>query len=169
MRRISFFLLTHVIMISGLNAQTTISEGEVYGLWTKLQSPYHINGDITIPNDSTLTIEPGVVVEFQNHYALLAQGQLLAVGTENDTIIFTVKDTTGFSNQDTTLGGWSGIRFIDTPVTNDSSQIAYCRFQYGKAIGTSWPSNSGGALCIVNFNKLRYIQQSVYRKFSQRS
>jgi predicted outer membrane repeat protein len=154
MIRILVIFIFFTLLLTGLFAQTIINEGDVSGVWTKAQSPYHINGDVTIPNDSTLTIKPGVLVEFQGHYALEVKGQLLAVGSENDTIRFTVNDTTGFSNTDTTQGGWSGVRFIDTPVTNDSSQIAYCRFQYGKAVGTSWPSNSGGALCVVNFSKL---------------
>ena len=53
-------------------------------------SPYYIQGDITIPNDSTLTIEAGVLVEFQGHYALNVQGQLLAIGTDTNIITFTV-------------------------------------------------------------------------------
>ncbi|OGP66167.1 MAG: hypothetical protein A2169_14035, partial [Deltaproteobacteria bacterium RBG_13_47_9] len=41
---------------------TSIAAGNVSGTWTLANSPYHINGEITIPNDSTLTIEPGVEV-----------------------------------------------------------------------------------------------------------
>jgi hypothetical protein len=127
-------------------AQIIINGGYVSGIWTKTDSLYLINGNITVPDDSTLVIEPGVTVEFQGHYALEVQGRLLAVGTENDTILFTVNDTTGFGDADTTLGGWFGIRFTDTPQTNDSSRIAYCRLQYGKAVADFWHLNAGGAL-----------------------
>jgi len=135
-------------------SQTIVPGGDVYGNWDTINSPYQIMGDITIPNDSTLTVDPGVNVEFQGHYALTVYGRLLAMGTENDTIVFTVNDTTGFYNPDTTLGGWYGINIVDTPVQNDSSKIMYCKIQYGKAVGSGWWLNAGGAICVVNFNKV---------------
>jgi hypothetical protein len=135
-------------------AQTNIPPGDVYGTWGIHGSPYNIQGDITIPNDSTLTIEPGVLIEFQGYFALNVQGRLLAIGTETSKITFTINDTTGFHNPDNTLGGWNGIQFIDTPTENDSSKIVYCTLQYGKAVGSSPPDNAGGAIIISNFNKV---------------
>ena len=114
-------------------AQTEIPPGDVSGTWTQANSPYNINGEITIPNDSTLTIEPGVEVIFTGHYKFNVQGRLLAIGTETDTIVFTINDTTGFHDLTIPDGGWGGIRFMDTPSTNDSSKIVYCKLQYGKA------------------------------------
>jgi len=134
-------------------AQITIPPGDVSGTWTKANSPYNINGEITIPNDSTLKIEPGVEVVFTGHYKFNVQGRLLAIGTETDTIVFTINDTTGFHNLTIPDGGWHGIRFMDTPSNNDSSKIVYCKLQYGKAnAGTSY-DNVGGALC-AKVNKL---------------
>jgi predicted outer membrane repeat protein len=147
-------LLNSSFFIVNSFAQTYISQGVVSGVWISGSSPYYIQGDITIPNDSTLTIEPGVLIEFQGHYALNVQGRLLAVGTENNNITFTINDTTGFHNPDTTLGGWYGIRFIDTPEQNDTSKIMYCDISYGKAVGPGQPNNSGGAIFISNFNKV---------------
>jgi len=135
-------------------AQTSIPHGEVYGTWGINGSPYYIQGDITIPNDSTLIIEPAVQVVFEGHYTLNVQGRLLAIGTDQNNINFTVNDTTGFYNPDTTLGGWNGIQFIDTPLDNDTSKIIYCTMQYGKAVGSSPPDNAGGAIFISNFNKV---------------
>lgn len=135
-------------------AQTEIPAGDVSGAWTKANSPYHINGEITIPNDSTLTIEPGVEVVFTGHYKFNVQGRLLAIGTETDTILFTINDTTGFHNLTIPDGGWHGIRFMDTPSNNDSSKIVYCKLQYGKAnTGAGYYDRFGGALC-VKINKL---------------
>jgi hypothetical protein len=150
--RITFVVL--LFSCFSIFAQTTIFPGNVSGTWSLLNSPYWITGDITIPDDSTLLIEPGVMVEFQGYYALNVQGRLLAVGTALDTIVFTVNDTLGFHNPDTSLGGWNGIQFIDTPMGNDSSKITYCRLQYGKAVGTSPPDNNGGAIYISNFHKV---------------
>ena len=39
-----------------MKAQTDIPGGAVSGVWTREGSPYHINGSVTVPNDSTLTI-----------------------------------------------------------------------------------------------------------------
>ncbi|MGB5895946.1 MAG: right-handed parallel beta-helix repeat-containing protein [Ignavibacteriaceae bacterium] len=152
--KIQFILFSLMTLTIISNAQTIIQPGDVSGTWTLSGSPYEIQGEITIPNDSTLTIEPGVLVEFQGYYKFNVQGRLLAVGTSADTITFTINDTTGFHNPDTTLGGWNGIEFIDTPLDNDTSKIIYCKLQYGKAVGSSPPENSGGAVVILNFNKV---------------
>jgi len=49
-------------------AQTDIMGGNVRGTWTLSDSPYHINGEITISNGETLIIEPGVDMIFTGHY-----------------------------------------------------------------------------------------------------
>jgi hypothetical protein len=143
-------------------AQTNIPVGDVSGTWTIANSPYYVNGEITIPNDSTLTIEPGVEVIFTGHYKFNVQGRLLAIGTETDTIVFTINDTTGFHNLTIPDGGWHGIRFIDTPPTNDSSKIVYCKLQYGKAnTGSGYYDRFGGAIC-TNINKL-LVSHCIFR------
>ena len=142
------------VMLTALTfSQINIPPGDVSGTWLS-GTTYYIHGDITVPNDSTLSIEPGVIVEFQGHYALNVQGRLLAIGTENNNITFTIVDTTGFYNPDTTLGGWYGIRFIETSIQNDTSKIIYCILQYGKAVGSNPPDNSGGAIFVQNFSKI---------------
>jgi parallel beta-helix repeat protein len=124
---------------------TDIPAGPVSGIWTRVGSPYHISGEITIPNDSTLLIEPGVEVVFLGHYKLNVQGRLLALGTEQDTIRFTAADT---------QTGWHGVRFTDTPNTNDTSRIIYCSFKYGKANTGSNLDRCGGAILISQFDKV---------------
>jgi parallel beta-helix repeat protein len=153
MRTLQSYLFTCILLTGISHAQTVIPAGDVSGTWSTAGSPYHILGDIAIPNDSTLTIEPGVVVDFQGHYQLSVNGRLLALGTETDTITFTIHDTTGFSNPQIPEGGWHGIRFSWTPQTNDSSKIVYCKLQYGKALG-SLPNNLGGALFADHWSKL---------------
>jgi len=124
---------------------TDIPGGNVSGTWTLSNSPYHINGEITIPNGETLTIEPGVEVIFTGHYKFNVQGRLLAIGTQQDTITFTAQ------NPET---GWHGIRFLNTPETNDTSKIIYCKLQYGKANTGNDYDISGGAIFVLNFSKL---------------
>jgi hypothetical protein len=153
MQALRFILFSFITFTIISNAQTVIPPGDVSGTWTLSGSPYEIQGEINIPFLETLTIEPGVLVEFQGHYKLNVQGRLLAVGTETDTIVFTINDTTGFHILNVPDGGWHGIRFMGTPAMNDSSKIIYCKLQYGKAIG-SGTDHSGGAICVSGFDKL---------------
>jgi parallel beta-helix repeat protein len=114
---LSFGLLTFM-MLTPLYADT-IPGGDVSGTWYAANSPYYITGDITIPADSTLTIEPGVEVEFQGNYSLVVNGGYLeAIGTEVDSIHFFPADTNA---------RWDGIGFSSAP---DSSHMDYCTVQY---------------------------------------
>src|SRR5512135_2056423 len=120
MRSISSLMVLILSIVHFTYSQTVVPPGNVSGGWTAPGSPYLIQGDITVPFGSTLIIDPGVQLIFQGHYALAVQGTLLAIGTSGDSILFTVNDTSGFSDSDTTLGGWGGIQLINTPQTNDS-------------------------------------------------
>ena len=156
-------LLTSCLMLyfsSIVRAQTTIPAGDVSGTWTKAQSPYNINGDIRIPDNMVLTIEPGVRVIFQGHYRFIIEGTILATGTSNEVIIFTVANRTGFTyDYTTTTGSWAGMEFSNYwPVNmddNDTSVLAWCRIEYSKA-ADDVPSHGkwGGALLVDNFNRL---------------
>ena len=146
-------------------AQTEIPTGDVSGIWTKANSPYHINGKITVPNDSTLAIEPGVEVIFTGHYKFNVKGRLLARGTKSDTILFTINDTTGFHHLTLPDGGWHGIKIFDVAISNDSTIFEYCTFEYGKSnTGSDIINRSGGAIystidklrvshCLFRYNK----------------
>jgi hypothetical protein len=131
------FVLLSVFLtaITCMNSQTSVAGGVVSGTWTLAGSPYQVQGAIQIPNDSTLTIQPGVTVEFQGHYKLIVAGRLLAIGSATDSITFTAVNTTT---------GWYGIRFSLTATTNDTSKISYCRIFYGKANGSGDDTQGGG-------------------------
>lgn len=159
MKRHFLYFSTHIIvffLLIGLKqiyAQTVISAGIVNGVWTLVGSPYLVSGNIEIPNDSTLTIEPGVTVEMQGHFKLQVMGRLLAVGNLTDTIVFTVLP-------DSISTGWHGIRFNNTSSVNDSSMIIYSKIQYGRATG-SGSSQEGGAIYLNNFSKLRITNSKI--------
>jgi hypothetical protein len=131
--------------IRDLKVQTDIPGGTVSGIWTRGGSPYHINGSVTVPNDSTLTIEPGVDVVFTGHYKLNVEGRLLAVGTQEDSIRFGAADT---------QAGWHGIRFQGTQATNDTSKIVYCVLRNGKANTGTRFDRCGSAMLISQFDKV---------------
>jgi len=132
-----FSLLSLIIPII-LFSETHIPEGNVNGIWTSENSPYIIDGEISIQTEDLLTIEPGVEVIFSNHYKFNIYGRLLAEGTESDSIFFTAENT---------VTGWYGLRFSNTDYNGqDSSKVVYCKLNYGIAEGTGFYENMGGAI-----------------------
>ena len=127
----------------------------------------NVIGEVTVLDGITLTINPGVTLLFQDHYKLNIQGRLLAVGTEQDSIKFTIADTTGFSNFAIPDGGWHGVRFDNTPATNDSSKIVYCHFEYGKAVSNNWIERSGGAIFIDDFSKVLISYSTLINNYAE--
>ena len=142
MKQITFTLATLFLIATGF-AQTHIPGGTISGTWTKDGSPYLIEGMTWIEDGKTLIIEPGVVVEWQDSYTMFVQGQILAQGTKADSIIFTPADT---------AIGFRSIRFLDTPLGNDTSRFSYCVFRYGRVYDL-FPDNSGGAILAINYGK----------------
>ncbi len=127
-------------------AQTVIPGGDVYGTWDLAGSPYLIEGEITVPAGETLTIEPGVVVNFQGHHKMIVNGYLEANGTEEERITFTADDS---------VTGWHSIRFLDAPAT---SHISYAVIEYGRATGTVLQDKRGGGIyCENSAPDLSYI------------
>ncbi len=83
-----------------ISASTTVRD---------LGNPYQVTGTVTTNNGATLTIEPGVRLEFDPSSTLqisdgTTSGTLNAQGTEAKPILFTA--TTG------AVGGWNYLRFI---------------------------------------------------------
>jgi parallel beta-helix repeat protein len=140
MRKIDAFL-TAVAVGLPLAAHGTDVSGDVWGTWTKENSPYNVIGEIRVPPESTLLVAPGVVVDFQGHYGLLVdrQATLQAMGTATDSIRFTAEDT---------AAGWRGLRFM---FADSHSTMEYCRVERGKATG-SWPDSYGGAIYCSHSN-----------------
>ncbi|MBI9038755.1 MAG: right-handed parallel beta-helix repeat-containing protein [Bacteroidales bacterium] len=95
--------------------------GPQSGVW-QAGNTYHAIGDISVQNDDTLKIEPGVIIKFMDDYSFNICGSLFAVGTEADTIFF----TSGQANNNP--GDWNEIKFEET--SNDNSIISYAYIEY---------------------------------------
>ncbi|MBN1183480.1 MAG: right-handed parallel beta-helix repeat-containing protein [Bacteroidales bacterium] len=107
-------------------SQTIVYDTEVQGFWTKASSPYIILRDITVPEDTSLIIEPGVEVEFAKGYGMQVKGNLLAIGEDDNKIVFTSADT--ISVKENITNGWKGIS-IDGENT-DTSILQNCVIEY---------------------------------------
>ncbi len=138
-------------LLQPAQSQNYFACGEQAGLWN--YDTVFVQCDVQIPDGQVLQIAPGTKVIFNGHFSLHVQGTLKALGQSADSILFTINDTTGFGNIHSNSGGWNGIRFEDTPESNDSSQFSFCRLSFGKAVGDS-ANCYGGALRIKRFNKI---------------
>lgn len=102
-----------------LNDKYTVVFGAVSGTWTKENSPYLAINDITLSDGDRLVIEPGVEVYFDEQCRFLigmhTSGQLIAKGTETDSILFTAFDVEK---------KWWGISFVEDTQSDDTLQ--YC-------------------------------------------
>lgn len=107
-------------------------------VWRKAYSPYYVPPfALSIVNNATLTIEPGVVVKFASGGGMEVHGVLRAEGTMEEPIIFTsFSDDTvdGIdSNQDGSAtkpnpADWANIHFYNTTAP---SVVSYAHIKYG--------------------------------------
>ncbi len=119
-------LLTVALLIFcfALQAQTNVSGG-IYAntTWYKANSPYIVTDTVVVFPGVTLTIEPGVVVKFDDDMRLeMRQSKLVALGTSTDTITFT-------SNSGSPLPGSWGEIYLNLN-GGTKSRFNYCHFQY---------------------------------------
>ncbi|TKJ37932.1 hypothetical protein CEE37_13285 [candidate division LCP-89 bacterium B3_LCP] len=141
-------LFSNILILFGVAfAETHIPRGPVSGTWTLAGSPYLIEGHIGIRRYESLTIEPGVEVIFQGHYKFLVYGQLSAVGTQTDSILFTAENPNR---------GWHGLRIHELDTQADSTRLVYCRLEHGKSSvnNNAGENKHGGALYCTNSSKL---------------
>jgi len=105
MRKIFFICFLVFIYVVEVNAQTpVIGFISVDTTWTIANSPYYTLGNVLVNEGITLTIEPGVTIEFDTGHKLIIDGTLIAQGTAEDTIRFTPMETME-------PGSWGGILF----------------------------------------------------------
>jgi hypothetical protein len=138
------FYLIILMLISGslvLNAQTNVSGFILTNTtWNLAGSPYIVVGNTLVMSGVTLTIDAGVVVEFDTSRALQIDGTLIAIGIASNRITFT-------SNKAVPAAGdWGRIQFSDSCIdalydTNGNylsgSIMKYCDVLYGGKISAS--------------------------------
>jgi hypothetical protein len=94
-------------------------EGYVSGVLKKENSPYIVEGDLEIPPDKNLFIEPGVHLKFHGMFGITVPPscQFRAIGSPNDSIRFSAVYLET---------GWRGIKIYRS---NDNDTLAYCVIQ----------------------------------------
>ncbi len=94
MRRLKSTCIALFASLTGAVGQTTVSSN-IYSstTWTASGSPYTIANNIVVFAGVTLTIDPGVVVLFDDGVSIDFRGQLIANGTSSNRIFFTSADS----------------------------------------------------------------------------
>lgn len=103
--------------------------------WTLANSPYVLDGDVTVATGATLTIEPGVIVKFNGQSRTMnINGTLNAVGTSTSPITFTsYKDDTagGDTNGDGSATTGAPGQWYDIWFRSSVSQLTFVTIRYG--------------------------------------
>ena len=134
------FLLLFAFFALLAPAQTIEVEGFQSGVWDA--DTVKVIGDVKIAD--SLMITPGTFVLFDGFYGISVEdgASLIALGEPNDSIVFTVNDTTGFWIYNSYKGGWNGFQLMNA----GKFRMDYCLLQYGKAADTL--DQHGGAMNI---------------------
>jgi len=120
------------------------------GFWSA--DTVKVIGDVIVENGVTLTILPGVRVEFQDYYSLEVNGTMQALGEVSNPIIFTSNDPDGFLIDHSTSGAWNGIKFKNVSTQNMFSIFRSCIFEFSKSFNTK-----GGVFQIYNSSDIEII------------
>jgi hypothetical protein len=118
----------------------TLVSGPIFGdvTWTLAQSPYRVVANAIVMSDSSLTIEPGVLVRFDGTNALQIDGKLVARGTQPLPITFTPSGT----------NNWGYIYFRTSSI--DATYDAGGDYVSGSILEYCTVEKAGGAS--VNYN-----------------
>lgn len=117
--------------------------------WTLAGSPYIVSDTIVIFSPYILTIEPGVVVQFDTNGLIEVRGRMIANGTPSDSIIFT-------SSSGTPMAG----DYLGLSVASDSSSFTYCRFSYSTTGLDVGALNNPLSHCMFNYNIKGVLENS---------
>ncbi len=141
--------------LAGLAQASTEVSGEVGGqTWSA--GTYHATDDLTIGDNTTLSLEPGVVLKCAPGVRLTVLGTLLAPGTADTPIVFTsIHDDSvgeGISGSDGTPapGDWDGIDFYGAAHYEGAGDLDFCQIHYGGGPGAN--QNAG-----LHANSSNYI------------
>ncbi len=116
--------------------------------------PYLVKNVSIVPENVTLTLEPGVIMAFQSSWAgLQVDGTLKAIGTSNSPITFRPYNSIN-------PGSWLGLRFTKT---NKDSELENINISYGGAF-YGHPQNQDFTSAIKVDQSIISLKNSVVQK-----
>ena len=119
-------------------------------VWTASEGPYHVKGDLTVPADATLRIEPGTQVFVDEGREIVVRGSLIAQGEPDRRILFSAPPDALFV-PDRPNGGqglpdgpprWDGIHYRGS--RNAENLISYVDVQFAQS--------SDGSIGVIDSN-----------------
>lgn len=150
-----------LLLLLGLcaKAQTVTVEGVQSGTWDA--DTVYVTGNVRVVD--SLRVMPGTVVLFEGSYQIEVgkRASFFAEGTEADSIVFTVRDTTGFHVYNLGRGGWNGF-YMEMA---GKVRFDYCVLEYGKAADTT--DQHGGALNIQSCDDVTLTNSTIRCNFSR--
>ena len=87
----AFAVMIPNLMAKNINFESIGGQLYDYLVLRKRSSPYFVQRDLTIMHNSTLIVEPGVVLEFEKSVGILVLGTIIARGTRQEPIIMRPK------------------------------------------------------------------------------
>ena len=142
--------------------------GEIVENFTLDKSPYIVISDITIPNDKTINIDPGVVLNMNTSQSIFVNGELQVNGEENDSVFI--------CNNSIYPVHWGNIVFNEgssnksyikyTAITNGSftetaSGVVSCKND-SVTISYNYFANDGISIFCGNGNKTKISSNTFY-------
>jgi len=150
-----WYMLVFILISMGGFSQTIKVQGNIDNDTNWNVDTVQIYGDVIVGKGVKLTIGPGVYIEAKDYYGIFVKGCIEAKGQQNDSITFTVRDTTGFWTDTTSVkGGWHGIYIVGKDESQDSSVFSYCNVHYGKNYDDHGKDVCGGGLYVCNHKSL---------------
>ena len=109
-------IITCILLLFPIGHSSADVGGEIVDqVWDSGDSPVRVTGDLTI---ASLSIEPGVIVEFAGNFKMTVSGILRIVGTREFPVV--LKPATD------NMEGWQGVYFENTI---PGSEFEWCRFE----------------------------------------
>ncbi len=140
-------------------AYTTLPGG-TWNTMTLSAGTYHVTGNVTIPDNQQVTLEPGVVMKFAPGVLVTVNGTFDADGVEGNRVTLTSRnnDSVGEAISESTgnpqPGDWDGINAYGYSVAEGLVDFDYTDFSYAGGAGNS--DNAGIYCAYSDFAWFRY-------------
>ncbi len=144
---ISAVCLFLVAVLGVADAAIIEVSGNVSGQTWAGGNTYHVIGNLTVNDGTTLTIQAGAVVKFNPNLQLTVYGTLDVNGADGNNVVFTSRDdntvggTVPGSDGSPAAGDWYGIYLYGYSGNDGIGEFDWCRIRYGGSTATGYDAN----------------------------